>query len=363
MGGPVRTGERHGAPGMVLLAAVGLCVAQAGTPAEAVDRGKQVSVTRAGDAAAIMDAVENAVWAADGQAAQKQVYVVYNTDCAFSQRFFRETRALTGKVQFRWIPVYGAEAPDVVNLRTADSVADAFADRRSPPGDATAARRRLDYNLGVQNSLNYQLRAYDNSRTFAYPTLVYRTATGVKVVAGSPANLGALPAEVLSQPGKASLSPAALAITAQPVRVVKSAHLAKWFHSQPVPAVFRAAPSAQAAPVDTLGKDMEVPVSGIVPDTGWLEIPLYGAHAPKVYVHDPVMARMALLDFRVKPEGGNWRAAGPVQVRGFPDAEAPVLETLAAGQSFRRSGVVELGGLAWDEIVLYADGTRAYAPR
>jgi hypothetical protein len=41
----------------------------------------------------------------------------------------------------------------------------------------------------------------------------------------------------------------------------------------------------------------------------------------------------------------------------------PVLETLAAGQSFQRTGVVESGGHAWDEIVLHADGTKAYAPR
>lgn len=359
----MRTNKRIGAPCMAALATVVLCALQIAVPAGAVDRGRQVSITRADDVAGIMDAVENAAWAADGQAAQKQVYVVYNTDCAFSQRFFQETRGLVGKVQFRWIPVYGAEAPDVVNLRTGSSVADAFANRRSPAGDAATARRRLDYNLGVQNSLNYQLRGYDNSRTFAYPTLVYRTANGVKVVAGSPKNLGALPGEVLSQPGKAGLAPAALAITAQPMRVVKSRNLPKWFHSQSTPAVFRAAPSPLAPPVDTLDKDMLVPVSGIVPDAGWIEIAQYGANGPRAYVHDPVMARMALLEFRVKPQGGNWQAERSMQVLSFPDAEAPVLETLAAGERYRRSGVIELGGRAWDEIVLYADGTKAYAPR
>lgn len=361
----IGTNKRKDAPrmtGLVLLAVL-LCAMQAATPAGAVDRGKQVSITRKDDAARMMDAVENAVWATDGKAAQKQVYVVYNTDCAFSQRFFSDTRGLTGKVQFRWIPVYGDEAPDVVNLRTGSAVANAFANRREQAGDPALARRRLDYNHGVENSINYQLRQYDNSRTFAYPTLIYRTANGVKVVAGSPKNLGALPAEVLSQPDKADLAPAALAITAQPLLVAKSLHLAKWYHSRPTPMTLRVAPSQQAAPVDQLEKDMLLPVSGIVPGTGWIELALYGATGPRAYVQDPLMARLALLDYRVQPQGGNWQATRPVQVLGFPDAEAPVLEALPAGSRYRRSGVVALDGHVWDEIVLYADGGKGYVPR
>ncbi|MEL1263626.1 hypothetical protein [Pseudoxanthomonas putridarboris] len=74
------------------------------------------------------------------------------------------------------------------------------------------------------------------------------------------------------------------------------------------------------------------------------------------------MARLALLDFRVKSQGGNWDSGRPVQVRSFPDPEAPVLETLRAGERYRRSGVVELGR-TWDQIVLYTDGTVGYVPR
>ena len=344
-------------------AALALCAALSSLPAAAVDRGRQVTVARKDHAARLMDAVENAVWAADGQGANKPVYVVYNTDCAFSQRFFQEARSLTGKVQFRWIPVYGDEAPDVVTLRTGTAVADGFAGRRARSGDPAGARRRLDYNLGVQNSINYQLRGYDNSRTFAYPTLIYRTAQGAKVVAGSPKNLGALPGEVLAQPDKVDLAPAGLAITAQPVRVAKSRNLPKWYHSRPTPAILRAAPSSQAAPVDDLDKDLLVPVSGIVSATGWIEVAQHGPNGPRAYVHDPLMARLALLEFQVKPQGGNWDARGTTRVLGFPDPEAPVLETLRAGERYRRSGVVELDGRVWDEIVLYANGGKGYVPR
>ena len=156
-------------------------------PGLAVDRGRQVVVTKPDDAARLMDAVENAVWAADGTPASKAVYVVYSTDCAWSKRLFDDTRALAGNVQLRWIPVAGSTAASVVAGRDAASVANAFAGRAARAGDASA-QRALVYNHGVMDSITYQLRPYDRSKTFAFPTLVYRSGKSVKVVAGNPRN-------------------------------------------------------------------------------------------------------------------------------------------------------------------------------
>lgn len=75
------------------------------------------------------------------------------------------------------------------------------------------------------------------------------------------------------------------------------------------------------------------------------------------------MARMATLEFRVKPQGGQWQARDTVQVREFPDTEAPVLETLKPGERYQRRGVVDRNGEAWEQIVLYADGTPGYVKR
>ena len=50
-------------------------------------------------------------------------------------------------------------------------------------------------------------------------------------------------------------------------------------------------------------------------------------------------------------------------MREFPDAEAPVLETLGPGERYQRRGVVERGGDVWEQIVLYADGTPGYVRR
>jgi len=328
----------------------------------AVDRGRQVVVTKPDDAARLMDAVENAVWAADGKPASKAVYVVYSTDCAWSKRLFDETRALVGNVQLRWIPVAGNTAASVVAGRDSASVGSAFVGRGARAADA-AAQRGVGYNQGVMDSITYQLRPYDRSKTFAFPTLVYRSGKSVKVVAGNPRNLATLAAEVASEPRAASLVPAGIALTAQAPTLLRSRNLPKWAHLNDTPMIFRAAPSPQAPAIDDLAKDFLVPVSGIVGATGWIEVAPWGLDKRKAYVHDPLMARMALLDYRVKPQGGQWQATSVVQVREFPDTDAHVLETLKPGERYRRSGVVEHGGHVWDQIVLYADGAVGYVRR
>lgn len=328
----------------------------------AVDRGRQVVVTKPDDAARLMDAVENAVWAADGKPASKAVYVVYSTECAWSKRLFDETRALVGNVQLRWIPVAGNTAASVVAGRDSTSVGSAFVGRGARAADA-AAQRGVGYNQGVMDSITYQLRPYDQSKTFAFPTLVYRSGKSVKVVAGNPRNLTTLAAEVASEPRAVSLVPAGIALTAQAPTLLRSRNLPKWAHLNDTPMIFRAAPSPQAPAIDDLAKDFLVPVSGIVGATGWIEVAPWGLDKRKAYVHDPLMARMALLDYQVKPQGGQWQAKGRVQVREFPDVEAPVLEILASGVRYQRRGVVERDGQAWEQIVLYADGTPGYVLR
>lgn len=264
----------------------------------AVDRGRQVVVTKPDDAARLMDAVENAVWAADGKPASKAVYVVYSTDCAWSKRLFDETRALVGNVQLRWIPVAGNTAASVVAGRDSASVGSAFVGRGARAADA-AAQRGVGYNQGVMDSITYQLRPYDRSKTFAFPTLVYRSGKSVKVVAGKPRNLATLAAEVASEPRAASLVPAGIELTAQAPTLLRSRNLPKWAHLNDTPMIFRAAPFPQAPAIDDLAKDFLVPVSGIVGTTGWIEVAPWGLDKRKAYVHDPLMARMALLDYRI----------------------------------------------------------------
>ncbi|MGB3393704.1 MAG: hypothetical protein WA956_02550 [Stenotrophomonas sp.] len=329
----------------------------------ALDRGKQVTLSQKDAAERMMATLEDAVWAADGQAADKQVYVVYNTDCAWSKRFYEESRALAGKLQLRWIAATGNAAPDVVTSRNAGAVGRSFAGAGARVEDMARARRAIAYNHGVQVSIDHQLRGQDNSRTFAYPTLVYRTARGTKVVAGNPANLAALAGEVLAQPAKAGHVPAGIALTAQPVRVVSSRNLPKWNNDGASAAVIHALPSLQSPPIHKLEPNYLLPVRGVVEGSEWLELDVWGDGTPGGYVHDPLMARLAQLDFRVKPVADIYQSAGQNPARSFPDAQAPVLEMLKPGERVRRVGVVELGGRTWDKVVLYADGSGGYVLR
>lgn len=309
----------------------------------------------------LLDTVENAVWAKDGKNARKPVYVVYGTECPISHDLYRRARAFGDQVQFRWIPANGgAAAATVVARRDAASVGSSFSGGAGQAAGDPAAQRGAAYNAMIGDSLTYQLRDLDRSTTFAYPTLIYRTASGVKVVAGIPADLASLPGEVLDQPEKSGLVPAALGITTSALQVTPSRNLAQWGPSAGPPAVFRAAPSPRAAPVFELDADHVMQVSGIVADGGWIEVGLAGQ---KAYTHDPLMARMALLEYRIQPGSGQVSIRTPTPVREFPHADAPVVAQIPAGRSYARTGTVELDGTTWDRIAFYKGGIPAYIPR
>lgn len=345
------------------LAGVLLGLLLASLPVAALDRNKQVTLSQKEAADRMLATLEDAIWVADGPAAEKQVYVVYSTDCAWSKRLYEQSRALAGKVQLRWVAAAGNAAPGVVASRDASAVGRGFSGTGAPVEDMARARRALAYNHGVQVSIDHQLRGQDNSRTFAYPTLVYRTARGTKVVAGIPDNLATLPAEVLAQPAKAGHVPAGIALSAQPVRVVPSRNLPKWNNGGAAAATIHALPSLQSPAIHTLEPNYLLPVRGVVAGTEWLELDVWGDGAPAGYVRDPLMARLAQLDFRVKPVADIYQSAGENPARSFPDAQAPVLEMLKPGERVRRVGVVELGGRTWDKVVLYSDGSGGYVSR
>lgn len=335
-----------------------------GTPSvSALDRGKALTVTDDAEEVRLMSAVENAIWAADGNNTDKPVYVVYSTECAWSKRLFEQSRQLADKVQLRWIPVGVTAAPDVVATRSSGSVADAFSGKRAIPADLPKAQRGVAYNFGVMNSITYQLRPHDGATSFVFPSLIYQTAEGVEVVAGIPDNLEAMANDVVSTPAKASIQPAAIELTSEPIKVVASPHLKVYGHIKAQPVELFLAPSEKAAPLESLEKDFNVNVSGVVTESGWIETLPWGSDGLKAYVHDPVLARLATMAIPVKPQGGVVLAEAPLSILRFPDPESPALMTLDAGYQMDRSGVVELNGQTWDQVVVYSDGTKGYVQR
>lgn len=329
----------------------------------ALERGRQLLITEQAVADSILSTVENALWASDGSIAEKPVYIVYSTECGWSKRLYEQSRQLGDKLQLRWIPVAARGADTVVAERSGASVAAAFAGQFGSAPDKALAKRGVDYNYAVMNSLSFQFKPYYNDNSFAFPTLIYQTADGVKVISGNPPSIDVLQQEVLTQPGKAGLQPAAVELTAEPVVVHKSPRLSAYVNLNSTSAKVFAAPDLRAPQLDLLAQGFEMPVTGIVTNSPWIEVAPWGNRGPKAYIQDELTARLALLSFQVKRSSGNLVADKPLQIRSHPDSSAPVLDTLEKGYQLTKSGVVELNGKIWDEIILYTDGTKGYVAR
>ena len=323
-------------------------------PAMALERGTQLTVTDATLGKELVSAVENAAWATDGSNARKPVYVIYGTDCPISKDLYERSRG-SNKVQLRWIAASGANAAYVSDRRDAASVGKSFGGGGSV-SDAAKAQRLADYNDMIPSSLFYLLRELDASGKFAYPTLVYRTPRGVKVVSGTPDNIAAIASEVLDQPDKAASTTAVQSLLTTPVQVSPSRNLKRWGPMEST-AIFRAAPSDQAAPVFDLDSDHTMEVSGIVADGGWLQTTVNGKAA---YAHAPLAARMALLDYQATPASGFVDIRKQVAVHEFPHQDSRILKQAKAGDSYRRTGTVELDGLTWSQVAYYKDGTPGF---
>jgi len=80
-----------------------LALIAASPAAAALGRSDQILITDPLQAQRLMTAVENALWVADGDDAANPVYVIYSTQCGFSQQLFERTRNPGLKVQLRWI--------------------------------------------------------------------------------------------------------------------------------------------------------------------------------------------------------------------------------------------------------------------
>ena len=344
------------AAGYGLLAAT-LSIAIA-LPASALERGSKLTVSDANLGKELISAVENAIWATDGSNVHKPVYVIYGTDCPISQDLFERSRVLSNKVQLRWIASSGAGAAYVADRRNAASVSKSFSGG-GPLSNADGAQRAANYNDIIPSSISYLTRKLDASKGLAYPTLIYRTPRGVKVVSGTPDNIAAISSEVLDQPDKAASTTAVQSLLAAPVQVSPSRNLKHWGPAENT-AVFRAAPFHQAAPVLDLDTNHTMKVSGIVADGGWIET---SVGDKKLYAHAPLAARMALLDFQAKPASGFVDIRQQVAVHQFPHLESQALDLATAGERYRRIGTVALDGRTWDKVAFYKDGTPGYILR
>ncbi|HEX7034803.1 MAG TPA: hypothetical protein VF210_03470 [Pseudomonadales bacterium] len=343
---------------------LGLCLALVGANANALDRGRQVMITDPVQAETLLATVENALWAADGNKADKPVYVIYSTECAYSKKLFQDTRGLGDRVQLRWIAAAARGADQVVSKRDGATIAAAFAGTAGAPADPGFGERGVAYNLATMNSTHGQLRQFGGGNSFAFPTLIYRTEQGVRVIAGNPADLSQLEREAISQPDRAELRPAALDLVREPVTAVRRPSLTVFTNHGNVPVPVRALPDDRAPMLDQLTTGYQLPASGVVPGSPWIEVEPWGPQGPKAYVNAPLEAKLAMLDFQVRPVGGHVVAeTRDLEIRSHPVSDAPIIDTLPQGYQVRKSGEVQVDGRIWDEVLPFTDNTKGYVLR
>lgn len=342
---------------------LGICLVLTSLTVNALERGRQVMITDPVQAEALMSTVENALWAGDGQAADKPVYVIYSTQCGWSRKLFEDTRGLGEQVQLRWIAAAALGADQVVSVRDSTTIAAAFAGNAGAPADPGYGARGVAYNHATMNSTSRQLQPFGGGQSFAFPTLIYRTAQGVRVIAGNPPDLAQLGRELISQPDKAELRPAAVDLVREPVSAVRTPRLNAFTNHGQSQVAVHALPHDLAPVLDQLQPGYRIPASGVIADSPWVEVQPWGAQGPRAYVNAPLDAKLALLEFQVRPAGGNVVATRELTIHTHPAADAPVLDTLAQGYQVRKTGEVQLDGRIWDEVQPFTDNTKGYIPR
>lgn len=329
----------------------------------ALDRGRQLLISDTEHAKSLLTVLENAVWAKDGQSSGKIAYVVYSTECGWSRKLYQDSRSLQSEVELRWIPVAAKGADYVAEQRNTDAVALTFQGQAGQLGSADSARRAVNYNYGVLQSANFHFKRYANDRTFAYPTIMYQTTGGLKVIAGNPADLKVMVAEIQSTPDKLQLQPAGVEIVKQDIKIEQRTGLKNYQNNKSSAIMVFGAPSTRAPIIDQLEPGYSIEATGLVAGTDWIEMLPYGPSGPRAYVEDKLIAKLSRLEFKVASASGNVVAKNNLKIRSYPDHEAPVLDTLEKGYQLNRVGTVELAGNHWDVVVVYNDGTRGYIAR
>ncbi|MDR2876561.1 MAG: hypothetical protein LBV36_00750 [Chromatiales bacterium] len=327
--------------------------------AAAPSRGTQMVIEDATQSEKIMDALENAVWIADGAEADKQVYVIFSTECAYCQQFFNDTRSKVAKVQLRWIAhCCNDSALAILESRSVDAIAHAYARKAQPVNDRARAARTLVVNQWAAKAV---------SDSLIYPMLIYRTAQGLVVNFGLPPDLDAMFAVVMKQSEQAQHQPASLVVLNQPLVLTPADNMKSYYNRSGKPLALYAQPDFAAQKVSlNIPADYGYQVIGFAND-GWIVVKGLlmpdGSYVP-AYIHAPTDIALSRLKFTVRPVRGVVVAqTRALEIRLHPDLNSPVVDRLEPGSQMDKTGEVILAGKTWAQVQVYTDGTKGYILR
>lgn len=332
-----------------------ICLLSTGV-ASALGRGDSAIYREDSLTAKILEAVDNSVWAADGARPDKQIYIIYSPTCAWSQKFFKDTRSLTKKVQFRWIPHGGEGADWVAETRTALAVARAFEGKSGTPQDSAKAARLRTHNTGVVINLAEYI-ATNGGHSISYPTLIYKTENGVKVHIGNPTNINKIISEVASRPDMADYKSTGVQMASAEVQVVNVPGLGQYANRGQLPVDVLMYPDASSPVVADLEPGFSLSAEGVT-ETGYVVVRPFN-NQPPCFILDAKFVKFSLMKIEVLPASGRFEArAGNVSIYAHPNEEAEVLTTLKKGYAVGITGRVK--GQPWIQVAPFTNGVKGY---
>ena len=326
----------------------------------AASRGSTISVTDPETVAALLQTLEDSVWASDGEGDGKIAYAVYGTACGWSEKFFNDTRKSKADMQLRWIAAQGGSAGLVVENRDSDSVAKAFRQQRVSAVDRDTAQRAVAYNQSVIDAIRFQLGDLYTG-PFELPTIIYETDTGLEILIGAPASNRSMIADIQPRPAKMTLKPKGVEIITEPLNVKET--LQHYVNSSDRGIDLHSEPHESAPITSSLAVGYNLPASGVVEGSEWVEVLPYGNNGPKRYIHDPRLAEFSQIEFKVKKTGGFISASGEdLSVYAYPTKRSDVISTINDGYQTRKVGHTMIDGDRWDVISAYSDGSYGFVP-
>jgi hypothetical protein len=141
-----------------------------------------------GSGSDLLAALYDLSWVADGRSDAHQAYVIYAPWCPVCKHLYRVSRSLVGNLQLRWVPSGTRdERSRMNNERIATSRDHRQLDQLFSTGDASGSGNRfaVDFNESVIYAETGAINGVLGSQ-YGYPTVVYRTAGGVRAFAGVP---------------------------------------------------------------------------------------------------------------------------------------------------------------------------------
>lgn len=332
----------------------------------------------------VLHNLDNSLWTSDGKPSARHLYVLYAPWCPASKQLFMSTRDMPDDVEIRWLPVGGG--PDEASRNRVDLLARSRSlgnlERALAKGSLSAPAR------GSESVVSYQETAMSavsdlvkakprvvvkgagavskpvtETTTLGYPTIVWMGDDGLHIRSGAPsrADFLSIVKGIKPRPAAQDVEPLGKDLIGQSVRLDLARSAGVYFAERGSRVDLRSRPDQAAPWAGFLDGGTYMTIKGVVRGTDWMML-TSASGKDQYFVHDPSIARAAMLQYHVKPIPGNRSAYAKrdVPVLSHPFADARQVETLRRGEGYDADGLLEVGGETWVSLPILTKGQPAF---